>query len=287
LTCFGYCSKIKHMEISVLMENLSKDEKFKTEHGLSLYIESLGKKILFDTGQSSAFIENAQKMGIDLKNVDFLVISHGHYDHTGGLKAFLELNKKAVVYIQKSAFKPYYSDKGEKGIKAVGIDSKNLDLKRFVCLDGDFDISDNFKLINKISSSDLVSVSNNSLLKKDDKGNFVKDDFLHEQNLLIKENEKKVLITGCAHRGIVNIIRQAEQYCDGPLTAVLGGFHLSSPSRGTCESDSLIDGVANFLKQRPTEYFTGHCTGLIGYGKLKDRLKSKVNYLGCSTILEL
>jgi len=275
------------MEIKVLMENNTKDARFKVEHGLSLYVESLGKKVLFDTGQSSAFVENAKLMGVSLEKVDFLVISHGHYDHTGGLKAFLELNKKAVVYIQKSAFNSYFSDKGEKGIRFIGVDTENLDLNRFICIDGDYNISDNFRLINKLSSKVLVSISNNTLLKKDDSGVFVKDDFMHEQNLLIKEGDKQVLITGCAHRGIVNIIKQAELYCGGPLTAVLGGFHLSSPARGTCESDSLIDGVADFLNQRPTKYFTGHCTGLTGYGKLKDRLKSKVNYLGCSTILEL
>jgi len=275
------------MKISVLMENVSNDKSFKVEHGLSLYIQTLDKNILFDTGQSSAFIDNAKKLGVSLKEADFLVISHGHYDHTGGLKDFLKLNSNAIVYIQKSAFNPYFSDKGERGIEPIGIDSENLDLNRFYCLGGDYDISDNYRLINKLSTSTLVSVSNNTLLKKDDFGTFVKDDFIHEQNLLIKEGDKRVLITGCAHRGIVNIIKQAELYCGGPLTAVLGGFHLSSPARGTCESDEIINGVASFLEQRPTKYYTGHCTGLIGYGKLKERLKSKVNYLGCSTILEI
>ena len=100
------------MKISVLVENSickTNMNNVKSEHGLSLFIEFGNRKILFDTGQSSLFIQNAVKMGIDLSQVDYLIISHGHFDHGGGLKHFMEINKKARIFLHKRAANMYYT----------------------------------------------------------------------------------------------------------------------------------------------------------------------------------
>ncbi|MBQ2720991.1 MAG: MBL fold metallo-hydrolase, partial [Clostridia bacterium] len=97
------------MTVTTLVENTAINDNFCSEHGLSLYIEVKGLRILFDMGQTELFAENAEKLGIDLENVDIAVISHGHYDHGGGLKKFLEINKKAPVYISRFAFEPHYN----------------------------------------------------------------------------------------------------------------------------------------------------------------------------------
>ena len=89
------------MRIAALMENTAVSEEFVCSHGLSLYIETRGHRILFDMGQDGRFLENAKKLGIDIAGVDLAILSHGHYDHGGGLRAFLETNSQALIHIQK------------------------------------------------------------------------------------------------------------------------------------------------------------------------------------------
>ena len=101
------------MIVKALMENTACSRDFRTEHGLSLYIEACGRKILFDMGQSRAFAENAQKMGVSLDAVDFAVLSHGHYDHGGGLSAFLTENDHAPVYVSRHAFEKHGNAAGK------------------------------------------------------------------------------------------------------------------------------------------------------------------------------
>lgn len=96
------------MQITVLAENTATDERFGKEHGLSLYIQTSCQNILFDMGQTELFLENARKLNIDLGEVDVAVLSHGHYDHGGGLSAFMEINGKAKVYVSRYAFEPHY-----------------------------------------------------------------------------------------------------------------------------------------------------------------------------------
>jgi hypothetical protein len=105
------------MKITTLIENTTLRDDLTAEHGLSLLIEFGGRKILFDSGQSGAFADNAEKLGIDLSQVDLCVLSHGHYDHGGGLKRFLEINDHAPVYINRHAFGEYFSSG-----KYIGLD---------------------------------------------------------------------------------------------------------------------------------------------------------------------
>ena len=96
------------MKITVLAENTTADGRLGKEHGLSLYIEGCGRRILFDMGQSDLFARNAQALGVDLAAVDVAVLSHGHYDHGGGLARFLALNGHAPVWVSRRAFEPHY-----------------------------------------------------------------------------------------------------------------------------------------------------------------------------------
>ena len=106
------------MKIVTLMENTACREDVCFEHGLSLYLETQSHRILFDAGQSAAFADNAQTLRVDLKQVDFAVLSHGHYDHSGGLGKFLEINEAAPVYVSRWAFEPHWESDG----RYVGVD---------------------------------------------------------------------------------------------------------------------------------------------------------------------
>ena len=128
--------------LKVLIENTALSENFRKEHGLSLYLETDTHKILFDTGKSDQFLANAQALGIDLSEADTAVISHGHYDHTGGLNTFLNLNKKAPVYINRQAFLPHFYGSQE----YIGMDPTIIPDRRFVLIDDFLKIDDTLSL---------------------------------------------------------------------------------------------------------------------------------------------
>lgn len=129
------------MKIVTLAENTSVSEAFRSEHGLSLYIETETHKLLFDVGASSLFAENAEKLGVDLSEVDTLIISHGHYDHGGGLKTFMEINDKAAIYLNGQAFENHFSKRAN-GQAYIGLDQELFCNPRFIFLANDFVIDD-------------------------------------------------------------------------------------------------------------------------------------------------
>ena len=266
------------MEIKVLVENRTCSSDFACEHGLSLYIETGKHKILFDMGGSTIFLENAHTMGVDLSLVDIGILSHGHSDHGGGLPAFLELNKNANIYIHEKADEGQYARRDPDKIAEIGISPQIMKEPKIICTKGDWQLDEGLLLFSSVDKKQLCSVANNSLLVQNH-NEYVKDSFEHEQNLLLTEKGEKILITGCAHRGIVNIMARAMELAGGPLDAVIGGFHLSNPSTGQCEADELIAGVAECLNSYETKYYTFHCTGIEAYRKLKMTMGDKISYL--------
>ena len=133
------------MKAIMLVENQSVGE-CKAAHGLSLYIETPDHRLLFDLGPDRTFLENAGKLGIDLEKVDTVIISHGHYDHGGGLEEFLKLNSKARVYIQKNAFEPHYSTAQGKA-RNIGLKPELASHPQVVLLEGDFQIDQELELL--------------------------------------------------------------------------------------------------------------------------------------------
>ena len=176
------------MQITALVENTSQDKKFGTEHGLSLYIEAGSQKILFDMGQSGLFADNAKVLGISLSDVTIAVLSHGHYDHGGGLAKFLEINKKAPVYISRYAFEGHYNGTE----KYIGLNRNLRGNERLIYTDDIVSIGKDLMLYSCNKNPKKFHLGSFGL-NAEVNGEMLPDDFRHEQYLLIEEDGKKVL----------------------------------------------------------------------------------------------
>ncbi len=266
------------MIIKTLVENRSISKEYGCEHGLSLYIETGQHKLLFDTGASDLFYENGKKLGVRFREIDFAVISHGHFDHGGGLKKFLQENHKAGLYMHSQAFGQYYAlrQNGEK--EYIGLDQELQNEDRIIFTKGSFTITDKLELYSDIQHIAPLPVANSHLMMEQ-KGRLVRDSFEHEQNLIIMENDKSVLITGCAHNGIVNIVEQFKIAKGYFPDCVIGGFHLAGNLPGGGESAEVIKEIANYLLFTKAKYYTGHCTGIEPYNQLKEIMGKEIDYL--------
>lgn len=273
------------IKITTLVENTSLSPEYKSKHGLSLYIETTNHKILFDLGSNDLFVENAERLGIDIRTIDAVVISHGHTDHAGALRKFLEINPTAKIYIKESAFDKHYT-------KVLGIpfyagaDIKLKDNRQFIFTTDSYMIDEELRLFSGIKGRKLFSQSNNQLLtKKNHK--FVLDSFDHEQYLVIEDENQRVLISGCSHNGIVNIMEEMQRAASEKFTYVIGGFHLFNPISKKYEKDELIRDVAECLKQYNCKYYTCHCTGPKAYEKMKEIMGERLNYLSTGSRLQI
>lgn len=276
------------MKITMLFENRTVNPALAFGHGLSMLVETAGKTILFDAGSDERFAMNAETLGIDLRAVDAVVLSHGHYDHGGGLPAFFLANQTAPVYVAPTAFDGCWAQKEDNNWEYVGIDKELAGNPRFVANNGATHLTSDLLLFTlEAGTKQRYTASANRVLFVEKEGQRVPDDFLHEQNLVVEENGKRVLFCGCAHSGVVNILQRAEALCGAPIDSVLSGFHLHNPSTGKTEDDALIDAIAVELAQRPTQYYTFHCTGDAALARLKKTLGGQVQTLSTGNVLEL
>ena len=270
------------MIISTLVDNKSYNSELGSQHGLSLYVETKKHRLLIDMGANELFLDNAIKMGIDLSEVDLAIISHGHYDHGGGLSSFLSINDKAKVYLHTKAFAENYVNRpgGEKNY--IGLDVSLSSSDRLIFVERDIIIDEELRLFSQVKGKRLYPSGNDDLLMKID-GKFLHDDFSHEQNLIINEDGKTVLIAGCAHNGIVNIVEHYKEETETYPDFIIGGFHLYNRSANRAENPDVVRKIGEYLLETGSMCLTCHCTGDIPFNQLKDVLGGKIGYLSSGT----
>lgn len=273
------------MIIKVLMENTTINKNLYSEHGLSLFIQTIKHKILFDMGQSKRFLDNAKIMGIDISDVDTAFVSHGHYDHGGGLKTFMSINDKAPVYINPKALKDYYALRPSGQIKYIGLDKFEEQL-RFSYIKDYHRIDEEIEVFSAVIQKEYKPYYNNVLFM-DNNGDKILDSFEHENNLIINTEGKHVLVAGCAHNGIINIINRYKEIKGGYPDYVIGGFHMFNPSSNESEKPEVIESIAKKVNNGQTKYFTGHCTGPFAYSILKEILQDNIENLSTGKTISI
>lgn len=272
------------MKITALVENTSRTG-LPVEHGLSLLIRmDDGRQILFDMGQRRLFAENAERLGLDLAQVDIAVVSHGHYDHGGGLHTFLRLNAKARVYVNSHAFEPHYSFRDGR-LRYIGLDADLKGEDRLVLCGEKPWISSDLILFAGADGCCLKPVGNRRLYGPARDTN---DDFCHEQSLVVKEGEKTVLFAGCAHGGIVNIMERGHRVAGARFTHVVAGMHLMESGLTEEAERRWISRLAARLKEEEgCRYLTMHCTGTVQYEALREEMGGAIGYLSCGETMEI
>ena len=262
------------LQFVVLMEDNLCGKNLIAEHGLAVYIETEKHKLLVDTGKSEKTWENAKALGVDITNIDTVILSHGHYDHSGGLMSFTSVNKSADIYMRDNAGGEYYSAKAD-GEKYIGIDKDILQLMNVHFVSGNTVIDEELSLFTGVKSKYSRPKGNKRLHEKIG-GEFVQDNFTHEQYLVIKyDNEKYALISGCAHNGILNILDTFHELYKTNPAIVISGFHMIQSEY--LESDlEEIKNVAIKLAKMETVFYTGHCTGETAYKILKEYMGEKL-----------
>jgi len=228
-------------------------------HGLSLYIERNGLRILFDTGPSSQFIRNSEKLGVNLKKIDIAIISHAHMDHIGGLASFLWINKKANIVLSKNAFK-------NKDFRALcsKMDEETFNRIRFV--DNSTEIGQDVFILTEMEERYPI-----------------RDRVDHEIVLVIKNNNKLIIFSGCSHGEILNIIGTVTRtFPNIYVRAVIGGFHLTGSAK------YLVEQIGKEMLKYPIiKIYTCHCTGVENYRILRTILGVKIEYISTGSKIYL
>lgn len=264
------------MKITVLIDNIEANN-CKSEWGLSFLIEYKGNKYLLDTGSSNNFLYNSCKLGINIKDVDYGILSHAHYDHSDGMDFFFDINNKAKFYVQKSSKENCYSKilfyKKYIGVKK-GIFEKYKNRIEYV--DNYFKINEGVSLIGH-SAPNLsnIGVKEHMYLKCENK--FIPDSFKHEQTLIFEIKDGLVILNSCSHGGMMNIISEVKQiYPNNKILAYFGGLHLFN------KKNNEVERLAKEINQLDiSNIYTGHCTGDKAYKILKNTLKDKISQFKC------
>lgn len=244
----------KKLEITILVNNTVEKREFLAEHGLSIYFKYNNKEYLFDTGQGEVFFSNAEKMGIDLKKIDTVFLSHGHDDHTGGLNRLLQLNPDLRVFAHSEIFQPKYKKANNK-LKFIGTKLKLADINNFTAAETTFIAAAGIYNTGEIPAARSSYINDRYVVKNEEEE--ITDPFDDDTSLYIETEKGVVILLGCSHKGVKNIIDEIKgEIGDKKIVAVLGGMHLKRAS------SEEVEDLINYFNGLDFELLVPmHCTG--------------------------
>lgn len=265
------------MHITVLAENTAARDGLVAEHGLSLLVETDGQAILCDGGQSDALLQNAAALGKDLSAVSAAVLSHGHYDHSGGISALAKTYPQIPIFLRAEAGGDFYH-----GERYIGIDKTLLTCPNCLAI-ADVGVTKLGETLSVFSGfgNDFPRPRANEGLTVRDKASERPDDFCHEQAAVVEENGKRVLVSGCAHSGILNILARFTALYGGVPDAVFSGFHTAKPDPYTPAEIAELQVLAKALAKTGATLYTGHCTGDAAFDVMKPLLGDRLVRMRC------
>ncbi len=274
------------MKIITLLENHpdKANPALKSEHGVSFYVENQGHMIMSDVGKSGLFAKNAKRLGVDLTRVEALAISHHHHDHGGGLGRFFMENQKAIVYLRVSPEDAdYIAENPSQPPRVIGLDRGLLQDKaeRIVNVSEKTEVLPGFHLLKDIPS-EHPKPGRDTRMKIRQAGHKRVDTFEHEMVTVLEGDSGLVILTGCAHNGVMNMVVATQKaFPEKSLQAVIGGFHLHR------ESDDDVRKVGEALLDADVPaVYTGHCTGDHAMDVLAEVLGDRLKRLCTGMVIE-
>lgn len=248
--------------ITVLVEDSARGRDLGVEEGLAFHIEAGADRLLFDTGSSALLVQNAQRLGLDLSQTRAVALSHGHYDHTGGLPAVWRLAPDAELYAHPAALAPHFIRQADGTTRDVGIGKRSrealrphmsrirhtltvTEVREGVFLTGEIPRATDFESVDDAVAFEASGVET--------------DPILDDQALFFDTQDGVVALLGCAHSGVANTLSYIRQLTDGrPVRAVMGGMHLEAAT-----SEQVACAVEALRKSSIQRIGPAHCTGAI------------------------
>ena len=236
---------VKNLSITVVYDNNPYKQELETDWGFAAAITGIEKTILFDTGGGQLLLDNMEKLAIEPANVDMVVLSHIHGDHTGGLGSFLEKNPNVTVYLPVSFPKKFKDNARNSGAKII-------------------EVKESLQICENVYSTGQLGK------------------WLKEQSLIVRTDKGLVVITGCAHPGIVNIVNKAKELMKDDILLVMGGFHLEWATKGRIEK------IISAFKQLGVHYVGPcHCSGHKARSLFEKHFGSNYINIGAGKVITL
>lgn len=276
---------MRNLRITVLVENTASGEGLIAEHGLSVWMETAQGRYLFDTGQGSALGHNTDRLGIPLERTDAVILSHGHYDHTGGLHRVLGVKDRPTIYAHPAAFEHKYARDIDGSSREIGMPPQAKDPARSTAdirwVRVPTKISNGLFITGPVPRGNDYEDTGGPFFA--DAGCLTPDELPDDQAVFLDTPVGIVVVLGCAHAGVINTL----QYIKGltgnsRIRAVMGGMHLLAAGRD--RMDKTIAGLKDLAVQ---ELFPAHCTGRDAVERLYREFPQRCFPFSSGTVLKL